>query len=706
MLDIILFVLLIILPFFRIFDGELLQRLHIIFAVGGIGAVFFGIFFNKLDEYLDIAIKYLVPILVSTIAVHFFLRTYDSAQIKITHLEVVGPLILILWLIKRINLGDFKLPMERKYVLVPAILFLLSGIINFIITPYKLQTFEPGLLRRISYVGVFLVIVYEFNRERDFNRVLNWILGSCVIVLIYGFIQELGYDWHVWAGAFAGVFSTFGNPNFFGAWLVIVLPLVMAKAMIKRRWYWGLMILAIFINLYTCGAKGSWLGAAAGVVVFIILATLFLIKGNPKVLKKIALISTISIMVFTILAVVIASFQRPRSVTFRLFTWGATMRMVSEPIYVSPARAVLLGHGIETFRIVYPSYRRPEIFHLEGRHNTQTDHAHNEFMEVLYDEGMLGLTVFLWLLASIYYVAVKRLSLIGVGGVRSEHEVYLVGVIAGTVGVLTHAFVDVNPRFVSTGYILWVMLGLLVVHSAPFKKEKRKSPGLNVGPALIAILGLVGFAVYNSFHASRRFTANKYHNQAISFSRQRRWDRALEKYAKVQDYHPSFIMAYYFEGNVYNDQLTHALNQGNREEAQKYYEKAVDAYKRVRSMFPNYVQLHFQEGMMHSRVGNTQEAIKSFRRYQNIVDPVFPFAYYQMGKIMAEKGNKEKAQWYFQEPVRRKPDEVEPFLNLANIYAVQGKYERAREVYKKGLEHHKDNSELLQGLHEIQERIN
>ena len=62
--------------------------------------------------------------------------------------------------------------------------------------------------------------------------------------------------------------------------------------------------------------------------------------------------------------------------------------MISEPLFYKPMKALYFGHGIESFKLVYPSYRRPEIFHIEGKHNTETDHAHNEFIEIFYDEGL------------------------------------------------------------------------------------------------------------------------------------------------------------------------------------------------------------------------------------------------------------------------------------------------------------------------------
>ncbi|MGM0441798.1 MAG: tetratricopeptide repeat protein [Elusimicrobiota bacterium] len=707
--DILLFVFFIIFPFFRVFEGSLLSNIHNVIAVTSLGTAVLGILFNKLDKYLDTLIKYLLPLLLSSIAAHFFLQTYDSAQIKITHLEVGGPLIFFLWIIKRINIGNFKIHPSRKYALYPALAVIATGIISFIFSPFQLETFEPGIVRRISYVGIFIVTIFEFNRKEDFKRIMYWVLATCLLVVIYGFIQDFGADWHVWAGAFGDrIFSTFGNPNFYAAWLVLVLPLVMAKLLKTRKWYYLIFFFAILYNLYITGTKGSWVGLGVGISVFIVLATLYLIKGDPDKMKKIAGALIGIIVIVTSVGVTWFTVKRIDSLRFRLFTWGACMKMVSEPVYSSPAKAVTIGHGIETFNLVYPSYRRPEIFHIEGKHNTQTDHAHNEFLEVMYDEGIVGITVLLWFLISIFYMAYKRLNRIGVGRATSENDAYLVGLIAGVLGMYAHASVSVHIRFVSSGYILWTFMGLLVVHTAPIKSKSDKPPNGNIitSPKIIPVIAILILIGVNSKQVANRFEANILHNRAIAASKQRQWDRAVNLYKNVQELHPSFIMGYYFEGNVYNDKLASAINRKDQNAVRKNYDKALKMYEKVRSMYPNYVQVHFQEGMLHLRVGNIDKAVTSFRKYMNIVDPVYPHTYQRLSMIDARNKNFKRASWYLKEAIHRKPEIINNYMDLAQILIMMQKYYRAESVYKKALEEKEDNVKVLTALAELYTNLN
>src|SRR5947207_11613033 len=86
------------------------------------------------------------------------------------------------------------------------------------------------------------------------------------------------------------------------------------------------------------------------------------------------------------------SVDRLDSIRFRICTWVSTWEMA----FTHP----VLGNGIGSFRILYPGYRRPQIFYIEGKHNTETDHAEDEYCEVLQDEGIVGFGILIWFIVT------------------------------------------------------------------------------------------------------------------------------------------------------------------------------------------------------------------------------------------------------------------------------------------------------------------
>jgi O-antigen ligase len=55
--------------------------------------------------------------------------------------------------------------------------------------------------------------------------------------------------------------------------------------------------------------------------------------------------------------------ERTDSVSFRIFTWLSAWEMIN----TNP----ILGTGVGTFYVAYPAWRRPQIFFIEGKHNTE-----------------------------------------------------------------------------------------------------------------------------------------------------------------------------------------------------------------------------------------------------------------------------------------------------------------------------------------------
>src|SRR5258706_309826 len=144
------------------------------------------------------------------------------------------------------------------------------------------------------------------------------------------------------------------------------------------------------------------------------------------------------------------------------------------------------GNGFGSFRIIYPAVRRPQIFHIEAKHNIETDHSENEYLEVLQDEGVIGFGIFLWMIATFSALGIRALSRFTEGfsirdpvsgkkkTVQDPRAFYMLGVLAAFWGMLLHNFMDVSLRFVSSGIFLWLLAGLIgamVKHDPMAEKE-------------------------------------------------------------------------------------------------------------------------------------------------------------------------------------------------------------------------------------------
>jgi O-antigen ligase len=120
-------------------------------------------------------------------------------------------------------------------------------------------------------------------------------------------------------------------------------------------------------------SKGTWLGFVAGLAVFAVLYAFVFLRN--KINKKLLTILSIYMLIVSSLAIFAVyhkTKERTDSASFRVFTWLSAWEMINTNH--------ILGIGTSTFYLTYPSWRRPQIFFIEGKHNTESDHPENEYL--------------------------------------------------------------------------------------------------------------------------------------------------------------------------------------------------------------------------------------------------------------------------------------------------------------------------------------
>jgi len=671
-----------------------------------------------------------LPLFYFLVSVSFYLRTYDSCQIKITLLQIGAVILLALWFIKLLNqnISPFS---DKMTLVLPLLLFLLSGIISFLFTHLKQASF-PELVRRISYIGLALIVLTEFNTEEKIRHLFAFLVVACTVSAVYGLIQYLdgkfflplpepGLDPFIWRGAFyPRVFSTFGNPNFFGDFLVVISPLLLGLVFKSRNKFLIFLFLLVTFNLVYTYSKASWIGYTAGIVSFFFISVIYFSHFQKTNLRRIIIIFLVGLLIFCSGAVVYFLKKNVNSFRFRVFTWLSTWEMI--------LKRPIQGTGIGTFYVVYPRYRRPQIFHIEGKHNTESDHPENEHLEIWYDEGTIGFGIFYWLIFTYLIFGFRALRrYVQMAEIRASPSVkkkrlfvypsyayYLLGSLSALIGLLIHNLMCVSLRFVSSGIYLWLLIGLigrLSLQETGGKSIsiKGNSVGISRPPtSLIFLKTVLQFAILFSaiflvklFYGF--FQADIHHNIAIFFSKRGEWNYALQQYNEVAKRNPFFPMAHYFMGNVFNDRfqmektyhpewgdrkispalITHFqqkyaqdIELGNREfrlnPALNIYEeyrndaqRAIDKYDDLRRIAPNYVQMHHQVGSL----------------------------YLKLGDWARNQGNMEKAKIFWQKALENfeKYRTIDPVFSpnyhrMVWIYIQLGNLAKAEEIYRADLE--------------------
>lgn len=395
------------------------------------------------------------------VSVSFFTATYDTAQVKLTLLHCGATVLMALW--AALKAAEHKSPFTRKNFsfLLPVFAYLAWNIFSFLFLPYKLEAAEE-FIRILMYGGITLLIACEFSR-REVRVLTKFILAAAWISFAYAILQMIdgffpGTDFMPWRGFFMRrVFSTHANPNFFGAFVIFASALAGAQYLFTRKKSLLVLLGIGLLGLFFTESKGAWLAYAATLLCFAGIYTNFLMHGTTqKHLKKINW-AALCLLLVALAGTGFYASKRFQSVSFRTFTWLSSFEMVQD--------APVMGTGPGSFKIIYPAYRRPQIFYIENSHNTETQHAENEYLEQWATTGTVGLAVFLWLVGFIFICALRNLK--ETRNERTdqsllERNVYLLGYASALFGLMMHAFVDISLRFASSGLFFAIFCGVIL----------------------------------------------------------------------------------------------------------------------------------------------------------------------------------------------------------------------------------------------------
>ncbi len=159
----------------------------------------------------------------------------------------------------------------------------------------------------------------------------------------------------------------------------------------------------------------------------------------------------------------------------RIELWTDTVAMIKD--------YPLLGSGFGTYIDVYPSYKTIA-------NNLIFDHAHNDYLELLTDGGIISFLIVSWFLFALLFHGVRQIS-----RRRDRFAVFLgIGAFTGICAALMHIIVDFNLHNGAVGLYFFFLCGLLVA-VANTRYNYQETESLLAGGSKWTHRGIVVFAI-------------------------------------------------------------------------------------------------------------------------------------------------------------------------------------------------------------------
>lgn len=303
---------------------------------------------------------------------------------------------------------DYEEATAPRYLLLSMAVFLLTIVMSMTVA----FSLTDSIKEIAKWAEVLVIVMLGTKYLRTRRQIWTIVVIMCLAGIsqaLLGYVQaflNLGPASFV-RDASLRVYGTFAQPNPYAGYINMTLAVTIALSLLGRNWATRILSACTAIPLagveYYSQSKGGWI--AIGVAVIFILAVGFpRVRGLLYTAFIIALCTILAYLagkipshlldpILTKIGVINISFTNPSPDNYanseRVAHWVAGIHMfLDHP---------LLGIGIGNYQYAYPTY------HL-GIFVIPLGHAHNYYINIAAEAGLLGLSTFSLLLLAIFVV--------------------------------------------------------------------------------------------------------------------------------------------------------------------------------------------------------------------------------------------------------------------------------------------------------------
>lgn len=235
-----------------------------------------------------------------------------------------------------------------------------------------------------------------------------------------------------------------------------------------------------------------------------------------------------------------------------------------------------------------------------------TTQAHNYFLQMWIEVGIVGLGLFMASLLLLVYKLFRRYK-----DIESENNKALLSIIFTAVfGILVHAFMDFDLSLVSLTNILWVFIGVLASYTLPIEnketttsKSKKKTIKPQFGYMNIMNIVFSVFLVLVILGSSSLILSDSYKEKALAANGRQDITEATKYFEKASNLDP-FMPEYRIDLGTFYRVMYQMTNDSN------YISKAVDSVEKGLELGQYNSNLHAIGSSFFMNIGQVDRALE------------------------------------------------------------------------------------------------
>ena len=327
-----------------------------------------------------------------------------------------------------------------------AMLYVTYGLLCFLATQTLVRTAQARRISVILALYGFALAAFALVQGVSANGKIYWTRVPRMGGWIYGpYVNHNHY---------AGIME-----------LLVPIPLVLSLSRLvpeRGRIMAGIAAAIMIGTIFLSGSRGGM------IAIFAELAVLATVLFRQKKRVRIA----IAAVAFAVVLVSLLSWLGGKELTARVSSISSEARTeISGGMRLSIDRDALqmfrhrpvLGWGLRTFPVVYPQFRS---FYT----NFFVNEAHNDYMQLLTEMGLLGFAVMVWFLVVLYRRALGKIA----NWTTKVTGAVTLACMLGVTGILVHSFFDFNLQIPANAAWFYVYCSLATAPPLLQRTRKRK----------------------------------------------------------------------------------------------------------------------------------------------------------------------------------------------------------------------------------------
>ncbi len=515
----------------------------------------------------------------------------------------------------------------NKYVFIFVLAWLGSLSISAFFGVAPLESFwgstnrMQGVFTWILYLSHFFICLQIFKEEQWKKAFFNLIIGVGLILSIYAILQHFRIDPLGISNideASGRSFATLGQPNFLGQWLIFPFVALFVKIFNEQKWNSRNILIFLIVvmgaALATTLNRASIIGIALSSILFLIHKFKSKISVKTFIAGGVLFAISISLIIFA---------GGLRSVNSRL--------TLIKPVITLARDHLLLGAGPETMYQTYQKVLSKEIYLTENLYDIP-DRIHNETLQVLLDQGVIGLVLYLFLIGYLLILFFKK-------------EIFSYEESASYFAVIAY-FISIQFSFSIASHETILMAFLAILFSSKLLFSQKTIDLKNIFHQISLKILLLIFCIFYLYNGLTTLIADVYFSKGIDgyFSQN---DDSINYFEASISLNPH---SRYYLYNASNLLLAKAVGD-------KSVDLKIEGYLEKLGRVTNYgYNYYLASAGYYSRIKDFKKENESFQKVSGQA-PNWPFVWQQWGMNLFEEENYVEA-----------IDKYEKLMSLAPIY--------------------------------------